>query len=592
MLQGLMKYAVDINKPAVHDTLDIFLGDKEEYQIVLTLNDGEEPAAIDEASVSAYMLLADQTTCYWQGVASGNIVTVTIKDAAHRIEGHAQLAIRVNVGDVSRTVYTAQTNIKRVSTNVMIDQDDVIPSLDDLLAHIKTIEQVVQSANTATTNASNAANSAFNAASRANQAAQTAENVAKEFDDNGVRVDLNAAPLSIKLPTWDEHEALQRQVDGMASLPNPYKLTFTGAVQGEYDGSAPIAVNIPEGGGGGTDGSGENGATFIPRVENGVLKWSNDKGLPNPPDVDIRGLPGADGIDGTTFFPSIDENGWLYWNNIDGLDNPAPSLIKGQQGDPGVTFKPHVAANGDLSWTNEAGLENPPTVNIKGPKGDGGSGSTVELDTTLKVAGKAADSKAAGDAIGDVAKAIGTLTDLETTAKGDLVAAINETFTSVSEGKAALASALADKEQEVDAGATFAVIADAIRAISGTPSFDGMQFGYFTPDANQTTVTINHTLGEIPTCVIIADTSNVSNGTTLRQIANIYTFNRTNGAVIGYSSFSLFANSSTVMSGVVQGGLASASNVRVNGASLSSGSASLPFLASRKYMYIIKGGDK
>lgn len=27
---------------------------------------------------------------------------------------------------------------------------------------------------------------------------------------------------------------------------------------------------------------GENGATFTPRIENGVLSWTNDGGLPNP----------------------------------------------------------------------------------------------------------------------------------------------------------------------------------------------------------------------------------------------------------------------------------------------------------------------
>ena len=33
-------------------------------------------------------------------------------------------------------------------------------------------------------------------------------------------------------------------------LPNPNALTFTGAVTGSYDGSAPVSVNIPEGGSG------------------------------------------------------------------------------------------------------------------------------------------------------------------------------------------------------------------------------------------------------------------------------------------------------------------------------------------------------
>ena len=35
-----------------------------------------------------------------------------------------------------------------------------------------------------------------------------------------------------------------------SALPNPNKLTFTGAVTAEYDGSAPVNVEIPEGGGG------------------------------------------------------------------------------------------------------------------------------------------------------------------------------------------------------------------------------------------------------------------------------------------------------------------------------------------------------
>lgn len=36
-----------------------------------------------------------------------------------------------------------------------------------------------------------------------------------------------------------------------AALPNPNKLTFTGAVSAEYDGSEAVSVEIPEGGGGG-----------------------------------------------------------------------------------------------------------------------------------------------------------------------------------------------------------------------------------------------------------------------------------------------------------------------------------------------------
>ena len=41
-------------------------------------------------------------------------------------------------------------------------------------------------------------------------------------------------------------------------LPNPHKLTFSGAVTGEYDGSAEVNINIPNGGGGGGTGGSVN----------------------------------------------------------------------------------------------------------------------------------------------------------------------------------------------------------------------------------------------------------------------------------------------------------------------------------------------
>jgi len=40
-----------------------------------------------------------------------------------------------------------------------------------------------------------------------------------------------------------------------------------------------------------------DGATFIPSVsDEGLLSWTNDKGLPNPLTIDIRGPKGNDGV--------------------------------------------------------------------------------------------------------------------------------------------------------------------------------------------------------------------------------------------------------------------------------------------------------
>lgn len=57
---------------------------------------------------------------------------------------------------------------------------------------------------------------------------------------------------------------------------------------------------IPKGADGSGSGSGENGATYTPDVsEDGMLSWTNDKGLPNPDPVNIKGPQGDPGEDGT-----------------------------------------------------------------------------------------------------------------------------------------------------------------------------------------------------------------------------------------------------------------------------------------------------
>jgi hypothetical protein len=48
-------------------------------------------------------------------------------------------------------------------------------------------------------------------------------------------------------------------------------------------------------------GKGDDGATFIPAVSaDGVISWTNDRELPNPAPVNIKGADGRNGVDGYT----------------------------------------------------------------------------------------------------------------------------------------------------------------------------------------------------------------------------------------------------------------------------------------------------
>ena len=61
---------------------------------------------------------------------------------------------------------------------------------------------------------------------------------------------LTSIPEEYVTDTELEEKGFAKTSDIPSTLPNPNKLTFTGAVSGEYDGSAHLSIEIPEGGGG------------------------------------------------------------------------------------------------------------------------------------------------------------------------------------------------------------------------------------------------------------------------------------------------------------------------------------------------------
>ena len=64
--------------------------------------------------------------------------------------------------------------------------------------------------------------------------------------------------------------------------------------------------------------NGDGGATFIPSVSaDGVISWTNDKGLPNPKPVNIKGVKGNKG-----------DKGEAGENGKDGADGYTP--VKGK----------------------------------------------------------------------------------------------------------------------------------------------------------------------------------------------------------------------------------------------------------------------
>lgn len=66
-------------------------------------------------------------------------------------------------------------------------------------------------------------------------------------------------------------------------------------------------------------GSGNDGATYTPHVSSdGIISWTNDKGLPNPEPVNIKGLKGDKGDTGERGIPGeTPVKGVDYWTDDD-----------------------------------------------------------------------------------------------------------------------------------------------------------------------------------------------------------------------------------------------------------------------------------
>ena len=78
------------------------------------------------------------------------------------------------------------------------------------------------------------------------------------------------ATIAAAIEKWLEENPIEG-TEGPDALPNPHKLTFTGAVTAEYDGSKKVTVNIPHGGGGIEVTGAEVGQTIVVKAvdENG-----------------------------------------------------------------------------------------------------------------------------------------------------------------------------------------------------------------------------------------------------------------------------------------------------------------------------------
>ena len=126
--------------------------------------------------------------------------------------------------------------------NALADSDDTtLDQMSEVVAYIKSNKSLIDAITTSKVNVSDIIdNLTTNVANKPLSAAQ------------GVKLKalIDAILIPTKLSELENDSGYAKTTDIPDKLPNPQKLTFTGAVTAEYDGSGAVTVTIPEGSGG------------------------------------------------------------------------------------------------------------------------------------------------------------------------------------------------------------------------------------------------------------------------------------------------------------------------------------------------------
>ena len=230
---GVFKRRIDVDAEIQMTPLKSLYasGDKDAHVFELSLYRGTEEMDLSGASAQGYFIRADGYTVPITGTISGNVVTLTLSEDCYYVAGNFNLIIKVSTAESRKSLFWGNGYVVRSMTDAIVDEENVIPSLDELLAQIAAAESAAKAANQAASAANSAATSARQAASAADTNASSANSAA------------NAAKAAATTAT----EAATK-IDGMT-------ITATGLAAGaaptaeltEVDGHYNIVLGLPKG---------------------------------------------------------------------------------------------------------------------------------------------------------------------------------------------------------------------------------------------------------------------------------------------------------------------------------------------------------
>jgi hypothetical protein len=155
----------------------LVMGDDSAHEWIVTVVEDGKPKDMMGSRISASFVRADGSTKIVEGTASENVVTVVFPGVVY-LPGALGARIKAIDATGRMTLINAAFLVREGDTDVILNDDDKIPNIEELLALLDDMEASKQACDTATGAATTAAATANGAADRADTATQNATSAA------------------------------------------------------------------------------------------------------------------------------------------------------------------------------------------------------------------------------------------------------------------------------------------------------------------------------------------------------------------------------------------------------------------------------
>ena len=176
-----IRHTVELNAPLMLRVIPGVLmeNDTEANAVVLEITQDGKPCQIDGQTVSATLLREDGNAVLLEGEENGSIATVKLTPACYRVPGTFVMSVRLsNVEGESRTIWRATGRIEAENVDSIVDDEHIVPTLDELLAQLEAMESAREEAMTAAGAASEAAQKAQEAVADVDEKVEAAQSAA------------------------------------------------------------------------------------------------------------------------------------------------------------------------------------------------------------------------------------------------------------------------------------------------------------------------------------------------------------------------------------------------------------------------------